>query len=470
MRRTSFLIIIGLLLVTALTTALAQSRRIVNYLFESNPRPVLVELGAGVSRHARLLMRTSNLYLLAVHGADKTQAQLGLAVSSDGGDTFEPFVPISEPGAVVSSHGENSPALAINGIEFYALWEQNNAQGGTDLMFARSLRFGRKFDKPMRITDKDKPSSNGFSNLGVAPNGDLYAVWLDGRAPQETMPGSSHLYLARSTDNGATWGKNIPVVNNVCPCCRPAVAFGPKERVFIAWRGVDGGDVRDIMLTVANGSGDNIPNFAKPIRIAEDNWKISGCPHTGPQMVVKGNRLYIAWHSDGNSVDAGIRLTWSDDGGKTFSRPVIASPGVLDTNHPALSLSEDGRLLLAFQGREQDEKEGWGPTRAFLTEVNDNGSISAPMVVPGSKKTVSFPSVLAGTVGRTFIAWTEATDKGVQVMLTRARKNGSQPAAPEATSKPAGKAYQPEYLNRIDDAFFGRVVVSDKHDHGDRCQ
>jgi hypothetical protein len=442
MRRTSFLIIIGLLLVTALTTALAQSRRIVNYLFESEPRPVLVELGAGVSRHAKLLMRTSNLYLVAVHGADKTQAQLGLAVSSDGGDTFEPFVPISETGAVVSSHGENSPTLAINGIEFYALWEQNNAQGGTDLMFARSLRFGRKFDKPIRITDKEKPSSNGFSNLGVAPNGNLYAVWLDGRAPQETMPGSSHVYLARSTDKGATWGKNLPVVNNVCPCCRPAVAFGPKGQVFIAWRGVDGGDVRDIMLTVATGHDGNSLIFTKPVRIAEDNWRISGCPHTGPQLVVKGNRLYVAWHSDGNSTNAGIRLAWSDDGGKTFSRPVIASPGVLDTNHPALSLSEDGRLLLVFQGREQHEKEGWGPTRAFLAEVFDNGSISAPMVVPGSKKTVSFPSVLAGTVGRAFIAWTEATDKGVQVMLTRARKNGSQAMGRAASRKPAGKVHQ----------------------------
>ncbi|HKX26788.1 MAG TPA: sialidase family protein, partial [Blastocatellia bacterium] len=206
----------ALLLIIVLATALAQSRGPLNYAFESEPRAVLTELGAGVSRHAKLLMRTSTLYMLAVYGAEKTQAQLGLAVSSDGGDSFEPFVPISEPGSVVSSHGENSPTLAVNGIEFYALWEQNNAQGGTDLLFSRSLRFGRKFERPIRVTDKQQPSSNGYSYLAVAPNGDLYAVWLDGRAPQETMPGSSHVYLARSTDHGATFGKNLPVANNVC--------------------------------------------------------------------------------------------------------------------------------------------------------------------------------------------------------------------------------------------------------------
>ncbi len=457
MPKKSLLIVTGLLFIITLT-GLAQSRRPASYTFEAEPRAVLVDLGAARSRHAKLLMRTSTLYVLAVQGADNTQAQLGLAVSGDGGDSFEPFVPISEPGAVVSSHGENSPTLAINGIEFYALWEQNNASGGTELMFSRSLRFGRKFDKPIRVTDKDKPSQNGFSYLAVAPNGDLYAVWLDGRAPQNTLPGSSHVYLTKSTDKGATWSKNIPVVSDVCPCCRPAVAFGAKGEVFVAWRNVDAGDVRDMMLAV---STDNGATFGKPLRIAEDNWKISGCPHTGPQLVMKGDRLYVAWHSDGDSTNAGVRIAWSDDGCKTFSRPAIASGNVHDTNHPALSLSEDGRLLLVFQGREPSEREGWGPVRAFLVEVAGDGSVSAPLVVPGSRKTASFPAVLSGTVGRTFVAWTEATDKGVQVILSRARRTASQ-----TTQVPVGRK-SASSLSSSRDAITRKKMpaVEPEHDH-----
>jgi hypothetical protein len=405
------------LFVTGLT--LAQGRlRPSGFVFESEPRAALAELGAGVSRHAKLALRTSNLYVLAVYGANRNQSQLGLTVSSDWGDSFEPFVPISEPGAMVSSHGENSPSLAINGIEFYALWEQNNETGGTDLMFSRSLRFGRKFDKPIRVTDQEKPASNAFSNLAVAPNGDLYAVWLDGRAPKHTAPGTSHVYLTKSTDKGATWSKNRPVANNVCPCCRPSVAFGEGDEVFVAWRNVDASDMRDMMLSVSTDHG---ATFSQPVLMANDKWKISGCPHTGPQLVVKGKRLYAAWHSDGEGANAGIRVVWSDDTGKTFSKPVIASSGINDTNHPSMSLSEDGRLLLAFQGRAAAEKGGWGPVRGFLVEVYDNGSVSAPLVIPGSKKTVQFPTVVAGTVGRAFVAWTEATEKGVQVLLSRAR-------------------------------------------------
>jgi hypothetical protein len=229
--RTGVLTIVALLLVGSLTLVFAHSRRRdAGFVFESEPRAVLEGNGAGVSRHAKLALRTTNLYMLTVYGADRSQSQLGLAVSSDWGDSFEPIVPISEPGAVVSSHGENSPSLAINGIEFYALWEQNTPAGETDLMFARSLRFGRKFDKPVRITDKTTPSGNAFSYLAAAPNGDLYAAWLDFRDPKNTMPGTAHVYLAKSTDKGSTWSKNFAVANDVCPCCRPAIAFGAGGR------------------------------------------------------------------------------------------------------------------------------------------------------------------------------------------------------------------------------------------------
>lgn len=389
------------------------------YQFESEPRAVLQQNGTETSKHPKLYLRTTTLYLLAVHG----NGQLALSASSDGGDTFEPPVTISEAGAQVTSHGENSPILAINGIEFYALWEQNNAMGGTDLMFARSLRFGRKFDKPIRITDKDKPSSNAFSYLAVAPNGDIYAVWLDGRNPKGTAPGTSHVYLAKSTDQGATFSRNIELAKNICPCCRPTIAFGETGEVHVSWRGVAENDVRDIFVAT---SYDNGATFAAPVRVAADNWKISGCPHSGASMVTKGRRLYVAWHSEGDGTNAGVRVAWSDDAGRTFSRAVIASADILDTNHPMLSVSEDGRVLMIFKGRDPIAKESWGPVSPYLVEVNDDGTLSAPMLVPGNRKSVAYPVIVAGTVGRAFIAWTESGEKGQQVMLVRARRGVGQ--------------------------------------------
>lgn len=395
-----------------------------NYRFEGEPRAALSSDGQTTARHAKLYLRTSNLYALAVYKNANGNPQLGLAVSNDGGDTFEPPVMISEAAASVSSHGENSPTLVINGMESYALWEQSREDGGTDLMFARSVRFGRKFEKPIRVTDKATPSSNGFSYLGGAPNGDIYAVWLDGRdrhagGEHGASHGSSGIYLAKSTDKGATFGKNIRVAANVCPCCRPTIAFGAKGEVYVAWRAVYDEDIRDIVVATSN---DNGATFNQPVRAALDNWKINGCPHSGPSMSAKGNRLYITWFSEGESTNAGIRVAWSDDSGKTFAQPMMASNGVIDANHPMLSLSEDGRLMIIFQGRDAAEKDGWGVARAYVAEVNDAGAVSKPIAVTGNKKSVSYPAIVAGTVGRVYVAWTEAVEKGTNVFLSRGRR------------------------------------------------
>ena len=108
---------------------------------------------------------------------------------------------------------------------------------------------------------------------------------------------------------------------------------------------------------------------------------------------------------------------------------VIASNGVLDSNHPMLSLSEDGRLMIVFQGRDPAEKEGWGAVRAYVAEVSDTGAVSQPVAVKGNRKSVSYPSIVAGTVGRVFVAWTEATEKGANIFLSRGRREVIEKAA-----------------------------------------
>jgi hypothetical protein len=417
------LICTSLLVMLSASAPVAQQRAArtpqnISYKFEAEPRAVLSQGNELLAKHPKLFLRIATLNMLAVYKNADGNSQLGLAVSNDSGDSFEPPVMISEANTNVHSHGENSPTFAVKGIEFYALWEQSREAGGTDLMFARSLKFGRKFDKPIRVTDKTTPSSNGFSHLAAAPNGDIYAVWLDGRdVGTSSAPGTLAVYLAKSTDKGATFGKNIQVTPSACPCCRPSLAFGATGEVFVSWRQVFADNIRDIVVAT---SLDNGASFNKAVRVAFDNWQISGCPDTGAMMHMKGKRLYITWHSEGTV--AGIRIAWSDDGGKSFAKPLLASGRVLDTNHPAFSLSEDGRLLAVFQGRDAAEKEGWGAVRAYVVEVSDEGIISQPVGVTGNKKSVLYPTIAAGTVGRVFVAWTESTAKGANVFLSRGRR------------------------------------------------
>jgi hypothetical protein len=153
-----------------------------------------------------------------------------------------------------------------------------------------------------------------------------------------------------------------------------------------------------------------------------DNWKIPGCPDSGPALAVSGSRLYIAWLSQGEN-KAGIRLSYSDDGAHSFTRPVIASGPVVNPNHPALSVAEDGSILMAFQGRDPKKNEGWNPLAPWLMKVSASGSLSAPFEVPGHKGSASYPVVVAGNGGRILIAWTESTENENRAVLVRGRES-----------------------------------------------
>ena len=389
------------------------------YQFEPRPSTPLSMYGAP-SRDPKLALRASGaVYMLAVHGGHG-RSRLGLAISHDGGDSFAPPVPVSTKQAKVSSHGENSPSFAFGrSTEMYALWEESTGEGmGTNLMFARSLRFGRSWDEPVRITDKDKPSTNAFSSMAVAANGHVYAVWLDGRDRKMGPPGTAAVYLAKSTDRGASFGTNVRVATGVCPCCRPTLGFGRGGEIHVSWRHVFPRHVRDMVVATSSDGG---AAFGEAVRVAEDGWKINGCPHSGASMASKGGRLYVTWYSDGDGSSPGIRLAWSEDGAKTFSDATIVSRETLDANHPALTLAGDGRLLLTFQGRDPVKLSGWNPAGPYLVEIGDDGHPGAPQAIPGHAKSISYPTIAGGTVGRVYVAWTERGEKGQQIHLSRGR-------------------------------------------------
>ena len=161
------------------------------------------------------------------------------------------------------------------------------------------------------MNDNKTPSFHGFASIAAGKNGEVYVVWLDGRETPES-PGTFDIYLARSTDRGATFGQNIRVARSACPCCRPYVTVGNNGEVFIAWRKVFPVSVRDMVVSVSKDGGQTFPQAT---RVAEDGWEIHGCPESGASLMVVKGRLYVAWMTGGSDNRPRLRLTWSDDGG-----------------------------------------------------------------------------------------------------------------------------------------------------------
>ncbi|HEV3048836.1 MAG TPA: sialidase family protein, partial [Longimicrobium sp.] len=135
---------------------------------------------------------------------------------------------------------EQAPAQVAVGPDgaVYLLWQNNTKVDGrrfpaSDLRFARSTDGGRTFSPAVTVNDDAGgiPSSHTFHDLAVAPDGTVWASWIDSRhkdaaraarpkpagPPQPAGHGHKHMAdeddlppseirVAKSTDGGRTCG------------------------------------------------------------------------------------------------------------------------------------------------------------------------------------------------------------------------------------------------------------------------
>jgi hypothetical protein len=85
----------------------------------------------------------------------------------------------------------------------------------TDAFYEGSTDGGKTWSKPRALNDDDPNSvfPQNSPNLSIAPNGRIDVVWFDAR--NDTGIRSHDVYMSSSTDNGATWSKNVRVTDQV---------------------------------------------------------------------------------------------------------------------------------------------------------------------------------------------------------------------------------------------------------------
>ncbi|HUF17645.1 MAG TPA: hypothetical protein VMS12_06350 [Thermoanaerobaculia bacterium] len=379
--------------------------------FEADARPIIQKSDSVLSRDPKLISEPSGaLYALVVHGEGQAD-QLGVWMSHDGGDTFHGPVAVSEKGSSVTSHGENSPSFVYQNGDAVVLWEQRS-EGGTDLMFATALNWKWKFSAPQKVTSKTDQSINGFSALGAGRSGDVYAVWLDGR-DEDNPPGTFSLYIRRVYSKRDGPGSEVRIAGGVCPCCRPAVAVSDDGKVFVAWRHVFEGSVRDIVVA----RSEDRASFGEPVRVAVDGWVVQGCPHSGPAILANGEDLWISWYSAPEGGQEGLRVAVSRDAGSSFEPSRIVSGEVRTANHPAFSVLDGQHVLVVFQGRGPDRDGNWSHQQPFVVDLSGEG---VPLAI-GSSNSVKYPALSSAPGGQLFSAWTEAREPGAVAVLSRGR-------------------------------------------------
>lgn len=332
-----------------------------------------------------------------------------LAAAEAEAERFGSPVRVNDVPGDASPH-EQAPAQVATGPggEVYVLWQNNTPIEGrrfpaSDLRLAVSTDGGRSFAPAVTVNDDagELPSSHTFHAMAVGGDGSVFVSWIDSREhdraraaglDESAIKGGPEIRIARSTDQGRTFSASVVVDTNSCPCCRTALAAGPDGSVYVAWRKIYDGDVRDIALARVDGGTLRVE---PPVRIHADEWVFPGCPHAGPSLAFdEEGRLHAAWYT-GREGRQGLWHAVSPDGGRSFGAPAAVLTGDwVPPSQVALALSEAG-MWVGWEDRTAE------PAVVRLSRVGDGG----PLLKVGAAVGAGRAPALVGRNGAALIAW-----------------------------------------------------------------
>ncbi|THJ22494.1 MAG: exo-alpha-sialidase [Nitrospira sp. CG24E] len=320
--------------------------------------------------------------------------------------TEQPGGPIGTPVKVNQSTEapymrQEAPALAVAGDDIFLTWALTHPKLTEDKPFSNELRLsrskdgGKTFLPSILVNDDEQVIGHSFDSLHVAPDGVVHMAWIDGREGKK----ESGTFVTRSTDHGRTVMKNLKVDDNTCVCCRTSLTTGPDGTLYVAWRKVLPGDLRE---TVVARSTDGGKTFSSPVIVGHDKWQFPGCPHRPASIGTdRLGRLYVVWYTEGVDETPSVFLAYSDDRGDSFSpkQKLNVSKGTFP-DHPQMAVDPDGRLVIVWEEQSPVRRE------VVMSVSLDRGrTFSAPQKL--NEKKGQTPSLSMNSKGLAALAWME---------------------------------------------------------------
>jgi len=389
----------------------------------------LVELGEPHAVSSSTAVGSAPMFAVSATGA-----QAAAWVSAPGGGTdgrlyvsIDGAAPVElrDPLGPIEAHGEAPPKIeyAADG-SLSALYVVARVMPGlrfpvAALRFVRSTDGGRTWSRPVTVTDDKEFGSHNFHALHSGADGALYLTWLDSRE------GKSAPFLTRSTDGGNTWERNRRVsAGEACPCCRTAIATGKDGSLYVAWRTVDPGNIRDVVVARSTDHG---VTFSQPVIVHHDGWVYPGCPHAGPSMRLdQRNRIHITWWTGREGI-AGVHYARSDDGGRSFTTYVpLGTAEFSQPAHVQLALGAEDQVVVAWD-------DGTRETPQVLLRLSRNGgrTFGPAQPVSSADRAAMFP-VLAVTGDDVTVAWSEhSAEHHRNEMVADSMQKATNPNAPK---------------------------------------
>lgn len=253
-------------------------------------------------------------------------------------------------------------------------------------------------DTSYKVHDDTVAGEHGFVSTVPYKGNKFMISWLDGRNASVEDHHHAGAMNLRAAVIGPTGEKEEEWLldSKVCDCCQTSMAMTSNGPVVV-YRDRSGEEIRDIAIRRYTG---NFWTASK--KVAEDNWKIAGCPVNGPKVIASGDLVVVGWYT-GKDNNTTVNFAISDNSGTSFSSPVAVSNNTL--GRVDMVLDDEKNIWISHISMESD--------KAVLTasKYNPEGDLLDEIKVAelDESRSTGFPQMEI-LDEKLYFAWTENAD------------------------------------------------------------
>lgn len=308
----------------------------------SEKREIAAASGLGASR----LMRPKLLF--------KKDGTMVAVFSNRGGEAAPVAAKPAAHEGEHAGHGAEKPAAPSRPTDL-------------QIVYATSKNGGQTWTAPKPVhADTKAGVVRGFFDATVLANGEVAVAYLN------DIEGKAHSRdLRLVTSKGDAFGPEKIIEPFVCDCCPMSLLVDDRGALHVYYR-ENKANIRDLDHLVSTDHG---ATFSTPTRLYEDNWQITGCPHSGPTSVRYGNSALVAWYSGTTTNSPGIRVV-TQEGKRLF---VLDEP---TAKNSWLAASPKAAVLVWEQASDKGESPA---TALALRSIAPSGGVSETRWVVASE-------------------------------------------------------------------------------------
>lgn len=231
------------------------------------------------------------------------------------------------------------------------------------IFYSISVDDGKNWSPKRKLVNTEASLSQSFYDVALLPDGELGLCWLDSRKQEKDKDGST-LYFAKTKGDSGFYDEK-PIAGSTCQCCRTDLFVDESNEIHIAFRNITEGSIRDMYRV---GSIDNGLTFTSPVVMGNDNWKIDGCPHTGPSFANNSKDLAVAWFTGATSGIGIFFKKLSNDVSPYDEKTLISTIG----RHPQMIGLPNGNFYIVYEEFYKVDDQSY--SHIMLHTMNSDGT------------------------------------------------------------------------------------------------